>query len=229
MRQGLSGFKVERFGNDVLKSTDGIESSIILKRDIKKQINSIGKLFPIASVPVMDIESGEAFFKCRMPYMGIDLKESFLNKRQLSILENSLSLSLKNRSNSVEHGLNDILISEVKRISYFVKEIYGPDEFLKINQKDFLCDKDYYIKGYCHGDLGFRNMFLVADKVYATDFTHSFVESPLVDIVMIERCLDGICQDKIDLIKNIKKDFSGFQKQMDAILKVKELQWRYRA
>lgn len=229
MRQGLSGFNVKKNGDHVIKSTVGYDSSARLKIDIKKQINSIGKMYPIASVPIISVESDCDFFNCKMPYMGIDLKDAVLNKKQLSILEKSISLSLKNRCLKIEKGFNEILLAEVRRISNFVKEIYGQYESLKIIESDYLCESDKYIRGYCHGDLGFRNLFMINETVYASDFTDSFIESPLVDIVMLNKTKDGLCLDKLKIVENINREFKEFRTQIIALEKIKALKWKYRA
>lgn len=230
MRQGMSGNLVYRSGDLILKKTTGKESVARIRRDVTKQINSIGRIYPIASVPINKVECDEENFVCEMPDMGVDLGERYLTYEEVKIVRDQISKSLFYRKTQLRNGLNEILTEEIKRISSFVKEIYGVDEFNKVVDefKEFKCESDMYLHGYCHGDLGLRNLFLVGKRVYATDFTHSFIQSPLVDVIMLKRSL---CNDskEHDILKQIYKDYSIYSKQMEAILKVKKLCWKYKA
>lgn len=231
MRQGLSGFNVKRKGDTVIKSTTGEESSLRLFHDAFKQRNSAGNINPLAAVPIKKMERTKESFSFEMPYMGIDLRASYLNPEQLKTLKLALNSYFYRRQESVVSGLNDLIIEEVKRIKDFVREIHGADESDLILFSDFMCPKNYYPKGYCHGDLGLRNMFLVSKKIYVSDFTRSFIESPLIDLIALEFSSNGIEQkEKQQIFKEIKSKFDeNFLEQYDMIKKVKELQWKYRA
>lgn len=234
MKQGLSGFNVRREGDLVIKSTSGEESIKKLKHDMHKQIDSIGKIHPIASVPVKKIDvkvvDGHPTFIAEMSYMGIDLGSCKLNSDQIELVKYRIKESLEGRIKGFSWGLNKKITDEVIRIKHFVREIYGQDEADRIIIEDYICKFDVYKCGYAHGDLGFRNLFLIGKTVYATDFTKSFIDCPLVDVVTLEASAESMGNDKKKIVDYVKLFISEpWHDQYEAIKKVKQLQWKYRA
>lgn len=230
LKQGFSGFNVGMKDGIVVKQTTGVKSSQILKHDILKQIRSIGKLYPIASVPILKVEYDKSFFKCEMPFMGFDLRDQDLSDSQIEIVKQQIIQSLKNRSSKITYGFNSIILKELNRILGVLIESGLEAEADQIEKESYRCSSDYYIQGYCHGDLGLANMFLVGGRVYANDFTRSFIDSPLVDIVMLKQSKPmKIYERKQKMIDEIESEFYQFKDQMDLILKIKQLGWKYRA
>lgn len=232
IKQGKSGFKVSLLDNKfVVKSTSGKESSIKLLRDALKQISFEDKFQNINVAKIFDLKYCGEFGQDAsflMDYLGEDL--GFSNHIDLNYLEKELKQNLLFRCESANFGLNNILSQEVERIKSFVREIHGQEESEKIKLKDYLCNKDSYLHGSCHGDFGLRNMYFNKQCIYISDFTHSFIDSPLLDVVMLKISGQDVMNEEkkkmVDSIYNsYKKDYG---QQMIAILKVKTLAWDYR-
>lgn len=229
IKQGQSGFKVEFVdsGHHVLKSTSGIDSNIKLLRDALKQISFEQKFHNFEVVKIFDLNySGQKSFY-KMVNHGIDLCSKEID---LEYLEKSIEVSLLNRCDSAKFGLNNILNDEVTRIKNFVREIHGIEEANKIKISEYLCNKDHYISGLCHGDFGLRNMYFDNQRLYISDFTHSFIESPLMDVITLKLSIDNksVSLDKKKMVDSIYNNYKDYSQQMSAILKVKELAWFYR-
>lgn len=181
IHKGLSGFALEKKGDQVIKWTQGKESSKLLfdsaylqaEERIKKELS------PIKAVPIYAKSIKGDYFSFNMPFM--DLPSGFTFKKNGRIIKSIIRQSFENRSWNPRGGFKSIIKKELLKY---------PLSDLKIMTEAALnyCS-DIYPHGYAHGDMGFANMLIGEDEVYMIDFTPSFINSPLIDLCTMELSL----------------------------------------
>lgn len=193
-----SSVRLMRIGSEIF-----VEKSIVnyTSRDLKsveKQVLFGSDEFISAGVhPVnfLSFNKDKSILRFKMRYIdglsGHNLKSGlnyFRQNRLCSILERYFEVLFTNSKNeTVDRELflnkfNEIL--ETNRDKDFEPYIFKLKE---IYTEDLWKDTIQFPLGQCHGDLTFSNMFLTTDKLYLIDFLHTFLESPLQDIVKLRQ------------------------------------------
>lgn len=224
MKQGYSGCCVIKEGNKVIKWTRGRDSSKLLRESALMQIHEqeIGKLYPIKPVKIESVIDNGDFYSFQMPF--IDLPTGF-DIKEVEPLRSAIMESLYNRCSKNEEGFRDICNAYLKRTVRKLKTkshatsalflVYKIEKL--INQAPFI-----YPFGYCHGGFGFANMF-VGEDVHITDFTESFIYSPLMDIVTLEASIkysDAKNPNCVKIAKDVMAEFKRFSLEIEIIKKL---------
>lgn len=215
MHKGLSGFGLRVTSDQITKWTKGVESSPILEASCMAQMRESfeRKLNPFETVEIYSFKRGLGEFSFSMPKLPYASGFTTDNKE---LVRQAVLGYFKRKPRSIISGFKKVIIQELNKFedSPSRREII---DLLKI------CS-DEYVMGPYHGDLGFANM-LVDKKVYLIDFTHSFIHSPFIDVVMMGLSLGSEYTKPwhVDLHKEVVKLFRGYDLQIEIIKRTKQL------
>lgn len=210
--EGHSGFGLHLENGIVTKWTVGSESSQILMASYDLQSQCGERIPGVKALDCFGAVSLENEFSFQMPHL--DVESGFTTREHISEILKKCVLS---RHIETRTGFNNAVLKELNKFDV-------PE--LKSLVVDKLRDEtDIYPAGFCHGDLGFANMLVQDGQIYLIDFTPSFVQSPLVDIVTMEMSLPSYRTKKWhrDLVADLKTKTDSFKEHRDIIRMTKVL------
>jgi len=179
---GISGDLIEIKNNLVYKTCKTNQERFL--KNINKQINYNGLLNKI-NILEKGISNNENYIV--MPYIKCINSIEYISQcsfEDVKIITDKLINNFKFLiKNSKIEKLNNCYIEKIDELiikinDYEIKSIL--QSIKNIEHKDF-----YY--GDYHGDFTFANLFIFKNEIYAFDFLHSFIESPIHDIVKIRQ------------------------------------------
>lgn len=247
IHKGLSGFGIKHetvHGKKFIKKwTRGPQAVLSLGFSHQKQNEAMinRPLWPIHAVPVHDdyLEGGsfvygigsqlagfladgdkDPKFSFRMPFIDYPSGFTVTGYHRIT-MQMKINESFRHRCGNVAEGFKSIVRAKL---------IPVPDSDFKtvVLGKLSFCP-DFYPYGYAHGDFGFANMFIGGDDImYITDFTESFIYSPLMDLVTMELSLfSDMCKPfHKEIYRSAKREnFYQFREQADILRMVKVLQY----
>lgn len=216
IHSGLSGFGIKLRGQVVCKWTRGSESSKKLRASYEKQVECISskKLSPIIACDAYGyIGRSDDEFYFDMPFM--DYPSGFTVRENLGSVKSQIRKSLVFRSFNSRPGFHSIVRKEL------LKYPNSKEKVETIRLLD-LCS-DIYPHGYAHGDFGFANMLVKDGQIHMIDFTETFIDSPLIDVVMLGLSLNSDLAGPWhkEVVSSVYGDFFEHRLQIEVLRRCK--------
>lgn len=198
-------------------------SSVLLKESCFKQIDDFHDphMNSVEAVPVASFDFHKDTFSFQMPL--IKLPSVFKFSGDFTRV-NDMILSRFQVPPVYERGFGSIVMAEIEALveEYPFIEQYS-DHIVP------LLKNDSYRYGYAHGDFGPANLFVDSLCLKAVDYSHAFIDSPLLDLAMFDLSVSTSSYshgEHYRILRNIRGLFKQAElDQVEIIKAVKILSW----